>query len=120
MVRVYTYKGCDTCRKAKKWLEARSAAFEELPIRERTPAAAELRAALLAKECEARKLFNVAGRDYRELGIKDRLPKMSEDEILRALTENGNLVKRPFLVTEKGAWPGFDEAAWRELLDVPN
>ena len=65
---------------------------------------------------DLRKLFNMSGRDYKELGMKDRLQRMSEAEALDLLSKNGNLVKRPFLLTEEGGTVGFDEADWRELF----
>jgi arsenate reductase-like glutaredoxin family protein len=33
------------------------------------------------------------------------------------LRSNGNLVRRPFLVTASQVIAGFDEAAWRDAVD---
>lgn len=41
---------------------------------------------------------------------------MSEDEQLALLASDGMLVKRPLLVTEEKAIPGFREAEWQEAL----
>lgn len=114
MLRVYSYKGCDSCRKAIKWLKERGIEFENLPIRETPPSMAELRKALSAYDGELKRLFNVSGQDYRALGLKDRLADMSEDESLRLLRENGNLVKRPFVLGKDSAIVGFKEAEWEE------
>jgi arsenate reductase len=67
----------------------------------------------------ARKLFNVAGADYRELGLKERLAAMTEEAQLALLGGNGNLVKRPFLLGPAAALVGFDEAAWAQALLSP-
>jgi arsenate reductase len=118
MLKVYAYKGCDTCRKAVKWLVARGIAFEEIPIRERPPGVEELRAVLRARGGELRALFNTSGQDYREGGWKERLPQLSEEEALRALAGQGNLVKRPVAV-EAGrgiALNGFKEPEWESVL----
>ena len=56
---------------------------------------AELRQVLDAVQGDLRRLFNTSGKDYRELGMKDKLPGMSEDEALDLLASNGNLIKRP-------------------------
>ena len=35
--KVYEYKGCSTCRKALKWLEAQGIEYKAVPIRETPP-----------------------------------------------------------------------------------
>lgn len=119
MIDVYVYSGCDTCRRAKNWLLANKVSYRELPIREQPPTEDQLDAALTWHGGNVKKLFNVSGRDYRAQGLKERLPTMPASEALERLSQNGNLVKRPFLVTPKGARAGFDEAEWRSLLDLP-
>lgn len=113
---VYTLRNCDRCRRAVRWLRAAGIAFEERPIRDQPPGPAELRTMLTAHGGELRKLFNTAGRDYRELKLGARLEEMSEAEAVKLLAANGNLVKRPFLVGAKAALVGFDEAAWAAAL----
>jgi arsenate reductase len=113
---VYTYKNCDTCRRAVKWLGVHRLAFAERPIRETPPTQAELRTMLAALQGERRRLFNTSGRDYRELKLGEKLPGMSDGEALGLLAENGNLVKRPFLLGPGVALVGFDEAEWAAAL----
>ena len=50
--------------------------------------------------------------DYRSLGMKDILPTLSEVDALRLLSENGNLVKRPLVITADSAINGFKEEVW--------
>ncbi len=116
MLKIYTLANCDTCRAATKWLRAQGLAFEERAIRETPPSVAELRTMLAAHKGEIRKLFNTAGRDYREQKLGEKLPEMTEAAALALLAGNGNLVKRPFLVGPGVARVGFDEPAWRETL----
>lgn len=113
---IYAYNGCGGCRKALKWMEEQGFACEVKAIRETPPSLEVLGWALAQHGGNLRKLFNVAGVDYRALGLKDKLPGMSEDEALALLASNGNLVKRPLLVTATSAVAGFDEAAWLGLL----
>ena len=63
-----------------------------------------------------RRLFNTSGQDYKALNLRERLPEMTEAEALELLSKNGNLVKRPFLFTERGGTVGFDEPEWKRLL----
>lgn len=115
MLKLYTLSNCDTCRRAVKWLRAQGIAFDERAIRETPPTVAELRAALAA--CgDRRKLFNTSGRDYREQKLGEKLPELSDAAALGLLAENGNLVKRPFLVSKEATLVGFDEAAWKAAL----
>ena len=41
---------------------------------------------------------------------------MTEAEAFEVLSANGNLVKRPFLLTKVGGTAGFDEAEWKRIL----
>ena len=116
MLRYYSYSACGTCRKAKKWLTERSINVEEIAIRDIPPAPEELRFAL-DSGIELKSLFNRSGKDYRELGMKDRLPHLSVDDAISLLHSKGNLVKRPFLVSPKGALVGFKEDAWALFFD---
>lgn len=115
-MKIYTYNKCSTCRKAVKWLSEHGIAFEEIPIRETPPSIAELKKMLGVYDGELRILFNTSGQDYRSLGLKDRLPTLSDAEALQLLSENGNLVKRPFLLTKKGGVVGFKEEEWEACL----
>ena len=116
MLKLYTLASCDTCRAAAKWLRAHEVEFEERAIRETPPTAAELRTMLAAHGGALRKLFNTAGRDYREQKLGEKLPSLSEAEALRLLGGNGNLVKRPFAIGGGVALVGFDEKAWAATL----
>ena len=113
---IYAYKNCDTCRKAIKWLKENHIAHEVKAIRETPPTAAELHAALAACGGDLRVLFNTSGGDYRDLGLKDRLPTMEPDEAISLLSNNGNLVKRPFLIGKGSVLVGFKEAEWKNAL----
>jgi len=115
---IYTYASCDTCRSATRWLRERKILFLEKPIRETPPSQTELKQMLKRQGGQLTKLFNVAGRDYRALELKTKLPRLNEDEALALLSENGNLVKRPFLLSEKVGLVGFDEATWKAAFAV--
>ena len=50
------------------------------------------------------------------LGLKDKLPTMTEDEQLALLASDGMLVKRPLLVGDDFVLPGFKQAEWENAL----
>jgi arsenate reductase len=114
VLKIYAYKSCDSCRKAIKWLKDRELTFEEVPIRETPPSVAELKKVLANYEGDLKRLFNTAGGDYREMGMKDKLPGMSEKEALELLSKHGNLVKRPILIGDGVALAGFKVGEWDE------
>ncbi len=118
MLKVYAYKGCDTCRKALNWLRARGIAHEEIPIRELPPTVDELQRVLAFRGGALRLLFNTSGQDYRSGGWSEKLPAIDESAALSALAANGNLVKRPVVIdTKRGiALNGFKEAEWASAL----
>lgn len=116
MLKIYTYKKCSTCRKATQFLDAKGITYEEHPIRETPPPPAELARMLKACEGKMTRLFNTSSQDYRDAGLKDKLPGLSQEEAFARLQENGNLVKRPFLLSENVALIGFKEAEWAKLL----
>jgi arsenate reductase len=116
MLKVYTLSTCDTCRTATKWLRSHRIPFEELAIRETPPSLDELRAMLEARGGDLRRLFNTAGRDYREQKLAEKLPGLSEASALKLLAGNGNLVKRPFVTGDGVALVGFDAKAWASAL----
>jgi arsenate reductase len=116
MISVYAYKGCDTCRKALKWLQARNIEHEVKAIRETPPTAQELMVAIEASGGELRSLFNTSGGDYREMGLKDKLPGMTVEDAVGLLSENGNLVKRPFVIGDGVVLVGFKEDEWERAF----
>lgn len=113
-LKVYAYKNCGTCRKALKFLEKEGVDFEEIPIREKPPSAAELRRMLGYVGGQVRKLFNTSGGDYKALNLRDKLPNMSDAEAIELLASNGNLVKRPFVLRKDTGSVGFREDEFRE------
>ena len=100
------YPKCSTCQKAKKWLDAHGVSYDSRSIVEQNPSAAELK-----------RFFNTSGRKYQALGLKDRLPQMSEAEQLELLATDGMLVKRPLLVGSGLVLAGFREKEWEAALE---
>jgi arsenate reductase len=113
-LKVYEYDKCSTCRKALKFLDRKGVAYERVPIVEKPPTPAELKRMLQAQGGNIKKLFNTSGVQYRELKISEKLPSMTEEQAIRLLSQNGKLVKRPFVLDEGFAAVGFDEKQWKE------
>lgn len=113
---VLVYRKCSTCQKALKWLEENGVAFEERPIVEENPTYEEMKAWYAKSGLPLKKFFNTSGLLYKELGLKDKLAQMSEDEQLQLLATNGMLVKRPLVVGKDYVLTGFKEKEWAEKM----
>ena len=110
------YPKCSTCQKAKKWLEERGVSFIERDIKLDNPTEQELRAWHEKSGLPLKRFFNTSGLQYKALGLKDKLPNMTEDEQYALLATDGMLVKRPLLIGEDFALPGFKQKEWEERL----
>ncbi len=109
------YPKCTTCRKAKKWLEDHGVSFTDRDIREDNPSADELKQWHQRSGLPLKRFFNTSGMLYREMGLKDKLGSMSEEEQLELLASDGMLVKRPLLITGEKVLAGFREKEWEEI-----
>lgn len=106
------YPKCSTCKRAKKYLEDRGIAFQDRNIVEENPTEEELTKWIGMSGLPVKKFFNTSGMKYKELGLKDRLPDMSQEEQIRLLASDGMLVKRPLLIDEDRILVGFKEKDW--------
>ncbi|WP_088006509.1 arsenate reductase family protein [Indiicoccus explosivorum] len=114
MLKFYTYPSCSTCKKAKKWLEENGIPYNEIDIVKSVPGRGEIRTYWKNSGLELKKLFNTSGVKYRELGLKDRLPELDEEEQLTLLASDGKLLKRPIAADGKGATFGFKETVYEK------
>ena len=113
---VLCYEKCSTCKKALAYLRQRGIAAEERDIKGEHPTAEELRQWWQASGLPLKKFFNTSGLQYKALGLKDKLPTMSEEEQLELLATDGMLVKRPLVVDGDLVLVGFRQAEWDEKL----
>ena len=110
------YSRCSTCKKAQKWLDEQGIAYTQRDIKEDNPTLQELETWHQASALPLKKFFNTSGQQYRALGLKDKLPEISEEEQLALLATDGMLVKRPILVGEDFVRTGFRQAEWETAL----
>lgn len=116
---VLVYRKCSTCQKSLKWLEDHNVKFEERPIVEENPTYEELKVWYKKSGLPLKEFFNTSGLLYKDMGLKDKLPAMSEEEQLKLLATNGMLVKRPLVVGEDFVLTGFREKEWEEKMVSP-
>ena len=110
------YPKCTTCQKAKKWLDDNGIEYDDRHIKENNPTYEELKDWYKKSNLPLKRFFNTSGLLYKSMGLKDKLPTMSEDEQLKLLATDGMLVKRPIIVSDNVIMTGFKEKEWEENL----
>ena len=110
------YPKCTTCQKAKKWLDENQITYDLRDIKLENPTYAELSAWYQRSGLPLKQFFNTSGLLYKSMELKDKLPNISEDEMLRLLAADGMLVRRPLLVGDDFVFVGFKETEWAEHL----
>ncbi|WP_025783003.1 arsenate reductase family protein [Sporosarcina sp. D27] len=110
----YGYPKCTTCKKAEKWLKENNIPFEASNIAEQPPNEQALKEMLISSGLPVKKFFNTSGMKYRELGLKDKLATMSEDDQIKLLASDGMLIKRPLVTDGQSTTVGFNEETFSE------
>ena len=99
MLTFLCYPKCTTCQKAKKWLDDNGVSYTLRDIKSENPTRDELATWHKTSALPLKKFFNTSGLLYKSLALKDKLPTMSEEEMLSLLSGDGMLVKRPLLIS---------------------
>ena len=116
MIKFICYPRCTTCQKAKKWLDDNKIEYELRDIKTDNPTLDELKAWHEKSGLPLKKFFNTSGLLYKSLDLKNKLPSMTEDEMLALLSSDGMLVKRPLLVLDGRVLVGFKEEEWKNTI----
>ncbi len=117
MLKFICYPKCTTCQRAKKWLDDNKQEYELRDIKLDNPTFGELTEWYNKSGLPLKKFFNTSGLLYKSLDLKNKLPEMSEDDMLKLLATDGMLVKRPLLIGDDFVLVGFKEAEWAEKLE---
>ena len=110
------YPKCSTCQKAQRWLDEHGVSYELRHIKDERPRVEELTAWQAKSGQPLKRFFNTSGLQYKAMGLKDKLPVMSDEEQVALLASDGMLVKRPLLIGEDFVLIGFRETEYAEKL----
>ena len=116
MIKFICYPKCTTCQRAKKWLDDNKIDYELRDIKLDNPTLEELTEWYNKSGLPIKKFFNTSGLLYKSLDLKNKLPQMTENEMLKLLATDGMLVKRPLLIGDDFVLVGFKEAEWAKIL----
>ena len=115
MLQFICYPRCTTCQKAKKWLDENNIEYELRDIKLNNPTVDELTEWHKKSTLPLKKFFNTSGLLYKSLELKNKLPEMTEDDMLKLLASDGMLVKRPLLVGDDFVIVGFKEEEYKKI-----
>ena len=118
MIQFICYPKCTTCQKAQKWLDDSKIKYEFRDIKIDHPTREELKAWWERSGLPLKRFFNTSGLLYKSLDLKNKLPTMSDDEMLHLLSTDGMLVKRPLLIGDGFVLVGFRDAEWSSTANV--
>ena len=116
MLKFICYSKCTTCQKARKWLDDHQIEYEFRDIKIDNPTLDELTEWYKKSGLSLKKFFNTSGLLYKSLDLKNKLPTMTDDEMLKLLATDGMLVKRPLLIGDDFVLVGFKEIEWEVSL----
>ena len=119
MLKFICYPKCTTCQRAKKWLDDNKIDYELRDIKLNNPTLAELTEWYNKSGLPLKKFFNTSGLLYKSLDLKNKLPEMTEEEMLKLLATDGMLVKRPLLIGDDFVLVGVKEIEWKKIKDLP-
>ena len=115
MLKFICYPKCTTCQKARKWLNDNKIEYEFRDIKLDNPTLDELTEWYKKSGLPLKKLFNTSGLLYKSLDLKNKLPTMTDDEMLKLLATDGMLVKRPLLIDDDFVLVGFKEDEYGKI-----
>ena len=115
MLKFICYPKCTTCQKARKWLDDNGIEYEFSDIKLDNPTLDELTEWYKKSGLPLKKFFNTSGLLYKSLDLKNKLPTMTDDEMLKLLATDGMLVKRPLLIGDDFVLVGFKEIEWEKI-----
>ena len=116
MLKYICYPKCTTCQKARMWLDDNRISYEMRDIKMNNPTLSELTEWYKKSGLPLKKFINTSGLLYKSLDLKNKLPGMSDEEMLSLLSTDGMLVKRPIVVGEDFVLVGFKEDEWSKKV----
>ncbi|MGL5973075.1 MAG: Spx/MgsR family RNA polymerase-binding regulatory protein [Oscillospiraceae bacterium] len=111
----YGYPKCSTCNKAKKHLTDKCIDFINKDISKEVPKEGEIKDMINISGLDINKFFNVSGKVYKDLMLKEKLKTMEYDEKIRLLSSNGMLIKRPIIYNNERLILGYKQDGYDNL-----
>ncbi len=112
-MKVFGIKTCDTCRKARKWLDENGKPYQWQDLREQPVDAQRLQRWL--DELGPEQLINRRSTSWRQLDEATRTRVMNPATATAVIEQHPTLIKRPVFETGDRVMVGFSEAVRQSL-----
>lgn len=97
-MKLYCHPRWQTCKQTIRLIEEYGKEYEYYDLTKTSVDLSTLKELFAVNDYEIKKYFNTNGVEYRKQNIKEKLSKLSDIELLTLLSENGLLLKRPFII----------------------
>jgi arsenate reductase len=108
----FHYPKCSSCIKTKKYLLQRGHDLDEIDLTIDPPTPSTLSDLIRKSGRPYTDFLNRSGLQYRSEGMKEKVARLSEAEIIRILSAKGRLIKRPIVTDGERVTVGFQEATF--------
>lgn len=115
VLQFYCIPTCSTCKAAKKWLQQHEIEFEEINLKTDPPKKEQLLNLLQHSDLSMKRFFNTSGTVYKERGLKEVVPGLTEQEAAELLASEGMLIKRPLIIKGSNSLIGFKEEVYERI-----
>ncbi|MGD6815482.1 Spx/MgsR family RNA polymerase-binding regulatory protein [Metabacillus sp. 84] len=109
----FTYPSCTSCRKTKHWLKANEVDFEERHMFRETPNAEELKKILELTTEGIDEILATRSQTFKDLNLD--IEDMNLSTLLKLLTDEPKLLRRPILTDGKKLVVGYNPQALSKL-----
>ncbi len=112
---LYGIPNCDTCRKARRWLDEHGASYRFHDVRKDGLDIQTLER--WSDRVDVERLLNKRSTSWRELDAAKK-SDLGRSKILALLLENPTLIRRPVLESKLVTAAGFSEAGYQKILNT--
>lgn len=114
---VYGIGNCDTCRKARRWLDEAGVTYDWVDLRANPPGRKTLGRWL--EQLGRERLLNRRSKTWRDLADQERDRAATDEGALGLIEAHPTLIKRPIIDTGEAVLVGFTNDTERTLLELP-
>lgn len=120
MIKLYGYSKCSTCITAEKELKAHDFTVSAIDFVTNKLSLEELVTFYEMSGQTIDQIINKSGLKYKELNLKEKLPTMTENEVLALLANEPMLIKRPIYVDDQKVIFGFNKTRYTKFFKELN
>lgn len=107
MIKLYGSTSCNSCRKAKAWLEEQGLAFEERNMIAEPLTKGELKEILALTETGTEEIIATRSKVYNKFSFD--FNDLTFNELVAVIEENPTLLKRPIIIDQTKLQIGYNE-----------